>query len=312
MFSDTHFHFSLLVDERGLDGAALLAELASRSVFFAQDIGTRADDLAGRLALAQKCIDALSNLNDKTAAGAPAGEHKSDCAGARETAENFLHFSAGIWPSTDEINRRLEGVAELERQINEARKSENPLFRKISALGECGLDHHWNPEGADGRCESDFNKQMIDGEAELFEMQLSLAQKLALPVIVHSRDAFDGTISCIKNCGYDNGIIHCYSYGKNEVRAFLDRGWYISFSGSVTYAKKSHIDEIHDLIKFVPDDRILLETDAPYLAPVPMRGQTNTPVFVEHTYRFAAAARGVTPESLSGTVDANVRTLFKC
>ena len=295
MFSDTHFHFGLMVNERGTDGTQLLEALAQRGVFFAQDIGTHSDDLAGRQALARKCID---------------GTAGASTADARAAAEKFLYFSAGIWPSPEEIAGRREGAAELERQIAAARSSADPLFRKVSALGECGLDHHWNPSGADGRSESDFDSAMIAGEAELFELQLDLARRLSLPVIVHSRDAFEGTFGCIKDAGYNNGIIHCYSYGISEARAFLDLGWYISFSGSITYTKKSHADEMSALLRYIPADRILLETDSPYLAPVPERGKSNTPLFVEHVYRYAAAARGVTPEQMSMTVDENVCELF--
>jgi TatD DNase family protein len=297
MFSDTHFHFGLIVNAQGVDGPHLLGALAHRDVFFAQDIGTHSDDLACRQILARKCIDRIADTPIQADS-------------ARAAAEKFLYFSAGIWPSPEEIAGRREGVAELERQIAAARLSSDPLFRKVCALGECGLDHHWNSAGADGRSESDFDSAMIAGEAELFEMQLDLARRLNLPVIVHSRDAFEGTLSCIKDAGCDRGIIHCYSYGIDEARAFLDRGWYISFSGSITYTKKSHADEMSMLLRFVPADRILLETDSPYLAPVPERGKSNTPLFVEHVYRYAAAARGVTPEQMSLTVDENICALF--
>lgn len=152
---------------------------------------------------------------------------------------------------------------------------------------------------------------MFDAERELFEMQLEYAKELNLPVIIHSRDAFQDTLDCIKNVGYDNGIIHCYSYGVEEAKAFLDRGWYISFSGGVTYTKKSKMEAMKELLLLIPEDRILLETDSPYLAPVPLRGQMNTPVNVEHTYKYIAEIRGVEVEKLSDTVDSNVKTLFK-
>ena len=151
---------------------------------------------------------------------------------------------------------------------------------------------------------------MFLGEQELFEMQISLAKELNLPIIVHSRDAFKDTLNCIKKVGYHNGIIHCYSYGIEEAKAFLDLGWYISFSGSVTYAKKSKIEEMTKLINYVPSDMILCETDAPYLAPVPCRGQINIPPLVEHTYNFVANARGTTSEELCHTVDQNIKRLF--
>ena len=151
---------------------------------------------------------------------------------------------------------------------------------------------------------------MLTGETELFEMQIDLARSMGLPVVVHSRDAFPETLSVLKNMGWHNGIIHCYSYGKDEARAFLDLGWHIAFGGGTTYTKKSKMEEMAELLRFVPDDRILIETDAPYLAPVPFRGQVNTPVLVEHCYNFVAEKRGVSPEQLSEIVDGNIKKLF--
>lgn len=142
-------------------------------------------------------------------------------------------------------------------------------------------------------------------------MQLELARKLDLPVIVHSRDAFEGTLGCIKDVNYNRGIIHCYSYGIEEARAFLDQGWYISFSGSITYTKKAKMDEMKALLRYVPKDRFLLETDSPYLAPVPMRGKTNTPLFIEYTYNFASEALSITPEQCAAMVLENAKELFR-
>jgi TatD DNase family protein len=201
---------------------------------------------------------------------------------------------------------------ELKNQINIANQNEDDtLHRKIIAVGECGLDHHWNPSGEDGRDINDFDKKTYEGERELFQMQIELARELNLPVIVHSRDAFEDTLECIKEVGYHNGIIHCYSYGLEEAKSFLDLGWYISLSGSVTYTKKNKMEEMQKMIQAIPNHRLLCETDAPYLAPVPMRGQINTPVLVEHTYNFVATAKNMPVEELSALVDKNVKDLFK-
>ena len=91
----------------------------------------------------------------------------------------------------------------------------------------------------------------------------------------------------------------------------MDLGWYIAFGGATTYTKKAKMDEMKELLRFVPDDRILMETDSPYLAPVPFRGQTNTPVLIEHCYHFVAQARGVLSSELSLTVDKNIKSLFR-
>ncbi len=290
MFSDTHFHYEQTTRSRGTDGVCVLRSLLERNTFFAQDIGTHCDDLKSRAEALETDIAALP-------------EHM------QEKARAMIFLSAGIWPAPEAIVERERQVAELERHICEAKNAEG-ISSKIVSLGECGLDRHWNKNGADCRDEATFSSEMLHGECELFEMQLLLAQKLSLPVIVHSRDAADETLSCIKNCGYDNGIIHCFSYGKKEAESFLDRGWYISFSGSITYTKKSHIDAMRELLNYIPKDKILFETDSPYLAPVPLRGSVNNPANVQYVYQYAADLLLMRAEELSEIADKNIKTLY--
>ncbi len=295
MFSDTHFHFKMMTTERGVDGVETLSAMAARNTFFGLDIGTHSDDLAERQACVEKAIAGIAD------------------AGLAAKAREFMYFTAGIWPDVGAIHDRENQMKILRQSIEAAGADgdQDTLHRKIVAVGECGLDHHWNPSGEDGRCESDFDEATYRGEREMFEAHLKLARELKLPVIVHSRDAFEDSLDCIKNVGYDNGIIHCYSYGIDEARAFLDRGWYIAFGGAITYNKKAKLEAIKELLKFVPADRFLCETDAPYLAPVPLRGTVNTPVNVQHVYNFAAEVRGMAPEELSNLVDENIKRLFQ-
>ena len=283
MFSDTHFHFKMMTEERGVDGVEVLTTMAQRDCFFGLDIGTRAGDLQGRQLAVEKCIAGVADarLADK--------------------ARSFMYFTAGIWPD-------VESIKDRENQVKLLRESITP--DSIIAVGECGLDHHWNPSGEDGRCEEDFDEQVYRGERELFEAQIELAHELKLPVIVHSRDAFEDTLECINNIGYHNGIIHCYSYGIEEARTFLDLGWYIALGGGITYTKKSKLEQMQELIRFIPSDRLLTETDAPYLAPVPFRGQANSPVLVEHVFNYIAQARDITVDELNATVDSNIKSLF--
>ena len=283
MFSDTHFHFKMMTEERGVDGVEVLTTMAQRDCFFGLDIGTRAGDLQGRQLAVEKCIAGVADarLADK--------------------ARSFMYFTAGIWPD-------VESIKDRENQAKLLRESITP--DSIIAVGECGLDHHWNPSGEDGRCEEDFDEQVYRGERELFEAQIELAHELKLPVIVHSRDAFEDTLECINNVGYHNGIIHCYSYGIDEARAFLDLGWYIALGGGITYTKKSKLEQMQELIRFIPSDRLLTETDAPYLAPVPFRGQANSPVLVEHVFNYIVQVRGITVDELNATVDSNIKSLF--
>ncbi len=294
MFSDTHFHFQHICDD-GVNGVEVLSTMASRHCFFGLDIGTKAADLEGR----QSCLEnAIAQIGDS---------------GLAERARSFIYFTAGIWPDLESIHDRENQMKLLRVSIEAAASSsdQDTLHRKVIAVGECGLDHHWNPAGVDGRCESDFDEKTYRGERELFEAQLELARELDLPVIIHSRDAFEDTLDCIKNTGYDNGIIHCYSYGIEEARAFLDRGWYIAFGGAVTYNKKAKLEAIKELLRFVPEDRFLCETDSPYLAPVPLRGTINTPVNIEHVYNFISEVRAISPEKLSEIVDENIKKLFR-
>ncbi|MBQ2552562.1 MAG: TatD family hydrolase [Treponema sp.] len=290
MFSDSHFHLMTMDGGNAECGKQILSDYADLNPAFGVDIGTKCGDLSVRVRHAEEC---LSLMDD---------EKKS-------AVSSFLCFTAGIWPSVNEIKTREESIRTLEKQICDFEK-ENHFKKHIVAIGECGLDHHWNPSNPDARTEDDFDDEVYAGERELFLMQIQLAKKLDLPVIVHSRDAFDETLSCIDEAGWHNGIIHCYSYGIEEARKFIDRGWYIAFGGGTTYTKKSRMEDMKNLLRYVPSDRILLETDAPYLSPVPLRGKPNVPVNVRFTYEFIASCREVSVEDLCGTVDENLRILF--
>ncbi|MBO4319623.1 MAG: TatD family hydrolase [Treponema sp.] len=291
MYSDTHFHFKKLCEDSVEEGSQILRQLNDYSPLFEMDIGTKPGDLEERSGFIKECLDALTDE-----------ERKKAC--------EYIYFSAGLWPGPDEIRERESCVKKLREDIECFTKG-SVFNNRLVAIGECGLDHHWNVNGPDGRDEADFNDDLLRGEREMFMMQIELAKDMNLPVIVHSRDAYSDTLSCIDEAGYHNGIIHCYSYGIDEAREFLNRGWYIALGGAVTYTKKSKMELMHQLLTFIPDDRILLETDAPYLSPVPLRGQKNTPLNICHTYEFIAGHRGVSVEKLSADVDENVRRLFK-
>ena len=294
MYSDTHFHFQTMIGDDYEKGSDFFMEADSYNPFFMMDIGTRCDDLLPRLECVEKCVSLLDD-----------GQIQSD-------VKKFMYFSAGIWPDPEEIRDRKKCMEMLEKQIADFQsrhvKNQDGGFHGLAAIGECGLDHHWNSSERDG----DFDKDLLEGERELFIMQMELARRLNLPLIVHTRDAFCDTLSCMDEAGFSHGIIHCFSYGRDEAKAFLDRGWYIALGGAVTYTKKKNMDAMRDLISYIPSDRLLLETDAPYLAPVPMRGHPNTPLYIKHTYEFISEIRGVSVESLSCTVDENCRSLFEC
>lgn len=285
MFSDTHFHLSGL-KENNIDLEAFFQNILKSDYKFLLDIGTQCDDYLLRTNIFKDCLSKIDNNYSK------------------ENLQKIFFFACGIWPSVEAIKDRENQLKILKEQIN------NNKDNHLIAIGECGLDHHWNPSGIDGRNQDDFSKDVYIGEQSLFEEQIELAKKLSLPLIVHSREAFTETYDCLKNVGYFNGIIHCYSYGIEDARKFLDLGYYIALGGGITYTKKSKQEDMNNLIKYIPFDRLLLETDAPYLAPVPYRGQINTPLLISEVYKVIASIRGITIEQLSAIVFNNVKALF--
>ena len=300
MFSDTHFHFQLMQREYGVDGLQVLKTMAENNCFFSLDVATKAEDLFSRYECWKNTVLQIEDY--ETA--------KKAC--------NFMYFSAGVWPDMESIHDGENKLKILKQNIDKFNNEkvlfqndrELPLQKKIIAIGEGGLDHHWNPGGVDGRCETDFDSKTYNCERNLFEMQLELAKELQLPFIIHSRDAFEDTLSCIKNVGYHNGIVHCFSYGIDEARAFLDLGWHIAFGGGTTYTKKAKMEQMQKLLNFVPEDRFLCETDAPYLSPVPLRGTPNSPVNINYVYEFIANAKNISVRELSCIVDKNIKCLF--
>lgn len=294
MYTDTHCHLGH-VAERGVDLPSLLAALGDAGYPLVIDVGTRPGDLAPRVERVRAAWVASRDADD---------------------LPPFVRFSAGIWPDAEAIARRDESLAALERDVDAllSLESSRPSPR-LAALGECGLDRFWNGADAPGRAgpvaEDGLGTDDLAGEEELFGLQLEMARRRGLAVIVHSRDAFDATLSCLKSAGWHRGVIHCFAYGIAEARAFLDLGWHISFPGNITWAKRdADRERVASLIRYVPRDRLLLETDAPYLAPAPHRGKTNTPLLVSRMYEEAASMLGIEPGALAREVRANAEPLF--
>lgn len=163
-------------------------------------------------------------------------------------------------------------------------------YANISAVGEIGLDYHYSPETR--------TRQIA-----LFEEQLQLACDLGKPVVVHTREADDDTLGCLRNVRA-RGIIHSFTGGPDFCRSLLDLGFMISYSGIVTFRAA---DNVRETARFVPDDRILTETDSPYLAPVPLRGKPNRPEYVYHVAKFLADLRGTSLEAFAAITVRNAR-----
>ena len=168
--------------------------------------------------------------------------------------------------------------------------------KRLSAIGEIGLDFHYAPETAKAQC-------------SLFAAQLELARELALPVVIHTRDADDATLGVLDEADFHHGIIHCFTGSVAFERQLLDRGFMISISGIVTFRAA---ENVRAAARYAPDDRLLVETDSPFLAPVPMRGQENEPAFLVHTVQFLAALRETTPERLAALTTANAERILPC
>ncbi|MEJ2367808.1 MAG: TatD family hydrolase [Acidobacteriota bacterium] len=166
---------------------------------------------------------------------------------------------------------------------------------KVSAVGEIGLDYHY-----------DFSPRAAQRKA--FAEQLELAREAGLAVVVHSREAYADTVDLLRAAGPGlRGVIHCYTYGPGEARAFLDLGFHISFSGICTFR---NAPEIREAAALVPAGRILVETDAPYLAPVPHRGRRCEPAYAAVTGRFLADLLNRAPDDFAEETTRNAAELF--
>jgi TatD DNase family protein len=166
----------------------------------------------------------------------------------------------------------------------------------LCAVGEIGLDYHY-----------DFSPRTTQQEA--FRAQIALGRELGLPIIVHTREADEDTIDSLRaeGRGEVRGVIHCFTGGPDLARAALDLGFAISLAGIVTFRNSAALREV---ARLVPDDRLLVETDSPFLAPVPHRGTRNEPARVVHVVETLAQVRGTSVEVLTGQTLRNFRALF--
>jgi TatD DNase family protein len=231
----------------------------------------------------------IARASSAGAAGIVAiGESLDAAARARAIAAShpgFVFFTAGVHPHDAAAFDPARDAGAIRSEVGKG----------AVAIGECGLDYHY-----------DHSPRALQRRA--FAEQLALARELAKPVVVHTRDAEDDTAAMVREAGAAGirGVLHCFTGTASLARAGLDAGWYISFSGIVTFAKWN--DE--ELVRLVPDDRLLAESDAPYLAPVPDRGKRNEPAWVARTVERLAAARGADPVALGLRTIANARALF--
>jgi len=203
-----------------------------------------------------------------------------------------------------ELAERLEGVyATVGIHPHSADTADDAAFLRLAALaghprvvaiGETGLDYH-------------YDNSPRDFQRASFKRHLQLARESDLPVVVHARDADEDVGRIIRTAGWGRGVLHCFSGGRSLLEEALDLGWHISFSGMITFPKWESVD----LLRAVPLDRLLVETDSPYLAPVPHRGKRNEPAFVPLVARRAAELRNEDPDELIRITSENARRFYR-
>lgn len=179
---------------------------------------------------------------------------------------------------------------------------------KVVAIGETGLDYYQMDERKGGRTVAD-----LEWQRERFRTHIRAARQTGLPMVIHTRQASDDTIAILKEEGEDGsvasagGVFHCFTESQQVARAALDLGFFISFSGILTFKSAGDLREV---AAFVPDDRLLIETDSPYLAPVPHRGKSNNPSYVPYVAKLLGELRGSSTEAIGELTTANFHRLF--
>lgn len=210
---------------------------------------------------------------------------------AIEIASNYSHIytTCGISPndipnSVECINKQLEEVEQIAQN------------KKIVAIGEIGLDYHWNTD----------NKEL---QKYAFIKQIEIANKLEIPIVIHTREAVMDTLDILKKTPVNKkGVFHCCPLNMELIKEALKLGYYISFAGPVTFKNSKNADEI---IKFVPQNKMLIETDSPYLAPEPKRGTRNDPRNVEFIAKKIAMVKEVEVEEIACVTYENACRIFE-
>jgi TatD DNase family protein len=213
------------------------------------------------------------------------GSGPPDVEAALRLAEryDFIYATIGVHPhdaakATEETFARLRELA---------------AHPKVVAIGEIGLDYHY-----------DFAPRPV--QRDVFARQLELAAEAGKPIVIHTREAWDDTLEQVMDLPH-GGIMHCFTGDAAQARQALDRGFHLSFGGVLTFPKA---ESLREAARITPDDRLLVETDCPYLAPVPHRGKRNEPAFMIETVRRLAELRGNTPDQIAEITTRNFERLL--
>jgi TatD DNase family protein len=213
------------------------------------------------------------------------GDGPPDLEAAIRLAEShpFIYATIGIHPhdASKASDETFERLRELSRHP------------KVLAIGEIGLDYHY-----------DFSPREI--QRQVFERQLGLARETGKPIVIHTREAWADTLEVFRACWQGEGIMHCFTGDEGQAREALDLGFYLSFGGVLTFPKA---ESVRQAARIAPQDRILIETDCPYLAPVPHRGKRNEPAYITQTASRLAEVRGCTLEAIAEATTRNFEAL---
>jgi len=200
---------------------------------------------------------------------------------------DFIHFTAGLHP-----HEASAWTAEVARSLREAARRPKGV-----AIGEIGLDYH-------------YDRSPREAQRSVFREQIALARELGLPIVVHTREAWPDTLAILREEKAESigGVFHCFSGGPEEARRCLDLGFYLSFAGPVTFKNAGAVAEA---AAYAPLERILTETDAPFLTPHPHRGTRNEPARVVLVAGRVAALKGIAPEAVGEAATRNLETVFR-
>lgn len=226
--------------------------------------------------LSENGVDAVINIGDNLEASRTCLKMAHDYP--------FLYAAVGVHPESAE-----EVTSDALRKLEEMLSDE-----KAVALGEIGLDYH-------------YDDVPRDVQRRAFRMQLVLAKRLDVPVVIHDREAHRDCLDILKEEGITKGVMHCFSGSVEFMREVVKQGLYVALGGVVTYKNARHTV---DVAREVPLDRLLLETDCPYLAPVPHRGKRNSSLYLHHTAERIAEIRGIDVGTLYVLTTENTKKLF--
>ena len=199
----------------------------------------------------------------------------------------FVYGAIGVHPNeVEDLNE--DGIAWLK---------ENSALPKIVAVGEIGLDYYWDEPGR-------------EVQKKWFLRQLELAREVKLPVVIHSRDAAKDTLDIMKSFHAENlgGVIHCFSYTKEMAREYLNMGFFLGIGGVVTFKNAKKLKEV---VEYMPMEQMVLETDCPYLSPVPNRGKRNSSLNLPYVVEEVARLKGISVDEVIESTNRNAKTMYR-